>query len=415
MRYTIIILITQFFSPLAFSQRCLEVGAICPDISFSRFQHGTVVEDRLSNYSGKYIIIDFWKTYCGSCVAGLATMEKLQSQWPDKLKVIPVNDQETALVQKFWNSNAVTKVLKMGTAVGDNMFGTLFKHKIVPHYVILGPDRKIIAITFKEYVNEKNIGALIDGDTPYFEPKFESDDVRVDASTDTSELVVENKNGDLLLGKSMLTGYTPGVPNSKGRLQLDTVAEQVTLRVNNNSIPDLVRFTIEDDELRKFRKRQIYLKIDSSVLYVNARKEVYKKEWDKKHLYCYALSFNKGKPISEALDKMKSDLAFYLDLNISIQDSLMDVWILKSNNHDSKGRKGNLTSNISLVSLLNLMNGDGTLPNVFDETDLPPELILDRTKIPAMTSDLKEMNKKLASLGLFLVEAKRRVTVLVVR
>src|SRR5690606_8067987 len=46
---------------------------------------------KLRDYMGKSMIIDFWSTWCGSCLAGFPVMASLQAEFQDELAVLLVN------------------------------------------------------------------------------------------------------------------------------------------------------------------------------------------------------------------------------------------------------------------------------------------------------------------------------------
>ncbi len=46
---------------------------------------------RLSDYAGKYILLDFSTTYCGPCIQSLKDLKKLSAAYPDSLSVISLS------------------------------------------------------------------------------------------------------------------------------------------------------------------------------------------------------------------------------------------------------------------------------------------------------------------------------------
>ncbi len=81
---------------------------------------------KLSDLKGKNVIINFWATWCGFCVAEMPDLQKLQDTYKDKdLIVLAVNVGESKEVaQKFMEENKLnlTVMLDKDSAV-SNRYG----------------------------------------------------------------------------------------------------------------------------------------------------------------------------------------------------------------------------------------------------------------------------------------------------
>ncbi|MBN2652278.1 MAG: TlpA family protein disulfide reductase [Spirochaetales bacterium] len=68
------------------------------DFSFTDVLTNT--EYSVSDFKGKLVVIDFWATWCGPCVASIPEVRELQAKYSDKVAFIGVSlDQGTA--EKF--------------------------------------------------------------------------------------------------------------------------------------------------------------------------------------------------------------------------------------------------------------------------------------------------------------------------
>ncbi len=67
----------------------IEIGAPCPDFSLNLYKKTAdgyeYSEDKfvLSEHKGEVVIINFWATWCGPCVAELPSFEQLKKNYPD--------------------------------------------------------------------------------------------------------------------------------------------------------------------------------------------------------------------------------------------------------------------------------------------------------------------------------------------
>jgi len=92
----------------------------------------------LSEYRGRYVLLDFWASWCPYCRYSLPAYEELQKRYPKRLAVLPINALESLddgaafLKQK----DIDLPVLQSPQLVEH------FKVKVLPTTVLLDPDGK---------------------------------------------------------------------------------------------------------------------------------------------------------------------------------------------------------------------------------------------------------------------------------
>lgn len=64
------------------------IGQTAPGIRTKNTFDGE--EFDLENWRGKYVLIDFWGTWCGACIAGMPEMKAFAGKYPDKLMLLGV-------------------------------------------------------------------------------------------------------------------------------------------------------------------------------------------------------------------------------------------------------------------------------------------------------------------------------------
>ena len=67
------------------------VGKLAPMIVTRNTFDGA--EFNLSSLKGKYVILDFWGTWCGPCMAGMPRMKELRDRYKDKLVLVGVAEE----------------------------------------------------------------------------------------------------------------------------------------------------------------------------------------------------------------------------------------------------------------------------------------------------------------------------------
>ena len=97
-----------------------------------------------NSLKGKYVLIDFWGTWCGPCIAEMPKVKEYQEKYKDKLIVLGVNQGDTKeQVEKFITPNKYTWTHLMN-GNGDEDFVLKFNVAGFPTKFIIDPEGKIL-------------------------------------------------------------------------------------------------------------------------------------------------------------------------------------------------------------------------------------------------------------------------------
>ncbi|WP_234111084.1 TlpA family protein disulfide reductase [Chryseobacterium sp. R2A-55] len=110
----------------------------------------------------RLILIDFWATWCSSCLTNFPKMEELQQKMDGKIRILPVTDQDRETVQKFFTSKNGQKYSHIRSVIADKKIKQLFPHNAIP-YVIWIQDGKVINTTDGEQVTEQSLTEILEG------------------------------------------------------------------------------------------------------------------------------------------------------------------------------------------------------------------------------------------------------------
>jgi thiol-disulfide isomerase/thioredoxin len=133
----------------------LQVGREVPDFEFIALDGS---KRHLSDFRGKYLLMDFWGTWCGPCVGDLPLIKKAYDTYKDKgfevlgmdteLPDVTAEDFEKGLAKvKAFVAERGIPWLQARTESIKPLYERRFMIVAYPTYVLLGPDGTIIRLS----------------------------------------------------------------------------------------------------------------------------------------------------------------------------------------------------------------------------------------------------------------------------
>ena len=208
--------------------KALKVGDAFtpPDALQQLADRGTSVN--FTKLENKVVVLDFFDSYCGSCIQSMPRLQKLQNKLKRKMQIISVGWQDKATLEKFYDNNRFLKENKVNLPViySDVYLKEQFPHQTVPHVVFLFKG-KVHAITGSDLINEENILKL-----------FNSGKIDLPLKDDFGKgnLMGANMIDTGLKGAMSLSGYQNGVPFESFRIRTDSVTGLQKTSMYNVSI-----------------------------------------------------------------------------------------------------------------------------------------------------------------------------------
>ena len=132
----------------------LQAGQEAPNFSFTTYAGKEVT---LASYEGKYLVLDFWGTWCGWCVKGFPAMKKAYARCKDRVAFLGVSCKDT---EKLWREGVAKHQLPWDNVwEGDSKISVRYAINGFPTKILIDPKGKIVQ-TFV-------------GETPVFYQKLE--------------------------------------------------------------------------------------------------------------------------------------------------------------------------------------------------------------------------------------------------
>ncbi|MDM8174105.1 TlpA disulfide reductase family protein [Olivibacter sp. 47] len=370
---------------------------------------------KLADYSDKLIILDFWATWCGSCIKNFPKLAALQNDNEKHVKTLLVNSRSTRdtrnKAEQFLSKRQ--KEYNLTSIVADTVLKKLFPHRSIPHYVWINGGR-YLAATNGEDLTDGNVQNTFDGK-----------DIQTSYVPETEynirQPLFENGNGGeapKYIYKSILAPFVNGLKSS---FSTDRDNKRLISRVAFTNARLSMIYSYAYPEIQNLSKARLVIDVENPEPFESGNTSL---NWKHKNLYNYEAQFP---PTSEQNAKkiVRHDLQKFFGYILRSENRVLDCWVVKSGN-------GSIATDFpnNLKSETNLYDNDGTdiyfnnypLSNLLNELErLYGQPFLDETGIgtpvklnlPADLLQKHEVQTSLLKQGIILTKEKRELPVVI--
>lgn len=129
-----------------YAQKLLKPGTVAPDFILPMMNNYKV---QLSEFKGKYVLLDFWATWCPDCRKDIPAVKELYDKYGSKVVFIGVsfdvdhNRWTKYVVDNGMKWRQVSELKKMRDAEISKAYGVEW----IPSMTLIGPDGKVVLST----------------------------------------------------------------------------------------------------------------------------------------------------------------------------------------------------------------------------------------------------------------------------
>jgi len=375
----------------------IKVGQSVNNTPLVTVLNAPVKHTDLFSQKGKVVLIEFWATWCGSCIEVMPHLQALQKQFGDKLQVITVSTEQEKRIAQFIVNRPSNLWFAVDTA---DALRKDFPYHTIPHTILIDPQGVVVAISQPENITEKVIADVVAGlkiSLPLKEDNLSADPWKTYFSAKSevqSRFLIQPQIAGLYSG-SKTYGKAGGF--SERRISIMNHTVEGMYRIAYGNFP--------------------------STRYINLIPKEEKKENEK--MYCVDVIVPVGKE-STLLPVFRAELKNRFDLQATVEKRLKTVYVLKIVNMDfiaklvpSKFEKMEMTGRhgafdgkrVTFSKIAGYLEDFGiTGIPVVDETSNNKLYDISFNYMPEKKGDYLE---ELRKLGLDLVKTEREIDMLI--
>ncbi|WP_276834869.1 TlpA family protein disulfide reductase [Chryseobacterium cucumeris] len=403
--------------------KSVQVGESLPDnfwtTSFPVVNHSQKTLN-LSQDKSKLILIDFWNTWCGACLMSLPKITSLQQKFGDRIRILPVSNQDKPALDKFFASKNGKKYNTLTSVYSDLYFHQLFPHAGVP-FIIWIKDGKLLSTTDATQLSEETINEILDGKQSSLQTIIQMDRKR---PLMLSEDYERQKNIQLLNYSFFAKGPIPDI--GSGGTFRTTPSGTINGRQFTN-LPLWDMYYAIGFELFKQQSRESFTGKRMLIEIKEPKKLMLQQKADgsndTSNLYNYEFIIPESKA-NTLYQYMLDDINRYSGYTVTLEKRPVQCLVLvRTSQKDklvSKGgekrstfpRTPSILRNAPLRNMINMLNGEIPIKEIFiDETGYTGNVDIEVSGV----KDIPTLKKELQKYDLDLILAERNLLMMVIK
>jgi thiol-disulfide isomerase/thioredoxin len=391
-----------------------QINQLCPDFSFDTLFNYKKEKLALAELKGKFVIIDFWGTFCLPCIADFPKIENWQKRFGDSLQFLLVATDGFLKTKQFYETRKkANKPMVLPCAINRGMV-RYFQVKEVSTYVWIDDQGYIKAITDDSQLTEQNIADFVSRKKMMVREKEKK--VIIDYRKPLFTIAREIDSNSVVFG-SVLTKHLKGVMSTINAGKLNPTR----IYAHNMSIRNLYQLAFGDSTGAVAYARTVIESAHPEKIACPKNEDFEK--WKVDNTFCYELTVPEAKK-GDMLKMMREDLDHLFGFQVNLEYRMQKCIILKA---DQNFR---YLTDTTVAPKIMISAGGITMINqpfarvadnirhylqdkiFFDETGLAGKVAI---VIQAQMNDVEAVNEELKKYGLHLQYEDRQVQILVIK
>ncbi len=415
-------------------QKKLEVGDTFPALKLNLLEHGKHVVINNRSLKGKLVILDFWNVHCSSCIAEFPRLDSLQHIFDGKILIILITKDTDREIEKLFSRIKIPQPsLPMLNA--DSLLHSMFRIELFPGQVWIGTSGLIEQTPRSQNANKETLEAYLSGNKATLLQRG-----KIDFHYDQALLPQLIRDSGILVRYSSI--LVQGMEERGARSNYIGIdpnnSHSYVVKAINQPLYVLYRIAFERDLMgenynffSQNNNTRVILNVPADG-FKNPPKELSERDyWARTFCYTYELTL----PLERKtciFDQMKADLKSNFGYYARIEKRNVKCAILvnscykevsdqdTSKNTESFYRFNPNGFTLNNSPIKNLI--DKILVGIYSWRKLEPIPVIDETGITrginlTIAGDLKDLNnirKQLNRYGLDVIEAERKIDMLVI-
>lgn len=354
-----------------------------------------------ANHREDLLVLDFFDTFCSSCIANMPKVVSLQKEFGAQVKIIQVTWQDKKTIQQFFRTNKFLNEHKAypTTIVSDTILHQLFPHQSSPHVVWIYRGN-VVAITAADVLNSKNITALLS-------------EGKIDLPRKDDFLPLANKEEIAVndIAYSKVSGFSTNLKKNGYTYQLDSVTQKYRTSYNNMPLFNIYLSILGKIQRKDFliTKDRVEWRVKDKTLYNYGPEEKEPTRWMEKNAICYERVDKIRRTEKLQAQVVYNDLNSFFGLNVYYGKARRKCLVLRkiAAKESSQNKSANMQNLEGTSVLAFVIDYTKQYPPVIDEVKSKENIAVGEFK------NITELNQHLAAYGMQLIPDEREIEVVV--
>lgn len=155
-------------------------GKPMPDLQLRGIQHYKKTTARVSDFRGKWLVLDFWARSCVTCIHNLLQVDKFQKTFGDQMQFILIGENGQSGygkgIEEMYERMRKLQDLQLPILYDSTMMAS-WDEGMVPHLIVIDPKGIVRSVTTGIDMTEEKLRSMLAGNDVKFSPK-DSDPLR---------------------------------------------------------------------------------------------------------------------------------------------------------------------------------------------------------------------------------------------